>query len=345
MSSYNAIYHFNEEELKAEVTLLKRKLQITLEGKQKIFWYYSQIKRDNVYSFQYTAYPPQVLRVNTSALADELERRVLHDRSKTNLTKVAPLAKVLLIFLLIAVLAYFLVVPWAASALANRFPVSYEKKIGEEAFESVKTGFKVDEKRTALLNDFFQRLRFPSKYTVQVTVVKGEEVNAFAMPGGHIVVYDKIINSTGSYPELSALLAHEFTHIENRHTIRTLFRQLGSGIFISLLLGDASAVGGVMMRNADHLKNLSYSRALETEADENGLRLLAERGIDPNGFVRLFQLLKEQNQDSQPTEWMSSHPDLNRRIKAIKRNLFYREGKHEVDSSLQHLFLQIQTVE
>ncbi|HVG17366.1 MAG TPA: M48 family metallopeptidase [Chitinophagaceae bacterium] len=345
MNGYNAIYHFNEEEHKAEVTLLKNKLLISLEGQQKIFWYYYQIRRDNVYSFQYTNYPVQSLRVNSSALADELERRMQQDVNKANLTKLAPLAKVLLVFLLIAVLAYVFIMPWAASALANRFPVSYEKKIGEEAYASIRRGFQVDEKRTILLNDFFQQLDFPSEYNVQVTVVKGEEVNAFAMPGGHVVVYDKLLNSTSSYPELCALLAHEFTHIENRHTIRTLFRQLGSGIFMSLLLGDASAVGGAIIRNADYLKNLSYSRALEKEADENGLRLLSERGIDPDGFVRLFQLLGRQNKGSEATEWLSSHPNLNKRIKAIKGNLFYQRGKHATDTSLHRLFLQIQTLE
>jgi len=345
MSTYNAIYLFNEEEHKAEVTLLKGKLLIMLEGQQKIYWYHHQIKRDNVYTFQYTTYPPQLLRLHTSALADELDAQIDNAKKKANITKVAPLAKVLLIFLLIAALAYLLIMPWAASALANRFPVSYEKKIGEKAYQSIKAEFQIDEKRSLLLNDFFQRMNFPSKYDVQVTVVKGDEVNAFAMPGGHIIVYDKIINGTRSYPELCALLAHEFTHIENRHTIRTLFRQLGSSIFISLILGDASAVGGVIIKNADYLKNLSYSRALEKEADENGLRLLSERGIDPNGFVRLFQLLRQQNPASQPSEWMSSHPDINKRIKAIQRNIFYSEGKYPADTSLHHLFLQLQTAD
>jgi predicted Zn-dependent protease len=345
MSVYNAIYHFNEEEHKAEVTLLKRKLLITLEGQQKVFWYYYQIRRDNVYSFQYTTYPLQLLRVNSSTLADELERRMHQDKNKANFTKLAPLAKVLIVFLLVAVLAYLFLMPWAASALASRFPVSYEKKIGEEAYASIKTDFRIDEKRSALINDFFQQLNFPSEYDVQVTVVKGEEVNAFAMPGGHIVVYDKLINSTGSYPELCALLAHEFTHIENRHNIRTLFRQLGSGIFMSLLMGDATAVGGVIIRNADYLKSLSYSRALEKEADENGLRLLSERSIDPDGFVRLFRLLERQSKGSQPSEWLNSHPDLNKRIKGIRGNFFYQPDKLVTDTSLHRLFLQIQTVE
>ena len=175
--------------------------------------------------------------------------------------------------------------------------------------------------------------------------MKGGIMNAFALPGGHIVVYDKILQGMGSYEELAALLAHEFTHVENRHTIKTVFRQLGSKVFLSLILGGATAVGSVIVDNADQLKSLSYSRSLEKEADENGVRLLAERKIDCAGFVRLFQMLKKETNGAKVSEWMSSHPDLDKRIQNIRDNAFCKNAALKKDTALHHTFLMLQTAE
>jgi beta-barrel assembly-enhancing protease len=339
----NCIYHFNEEQQEAKLTFLKNKLSILLKNNREVFWYYDQVKRDNVYTFRYTEYPPQFIRLNSSALADELENSIRKGSGKMKAGKVAPLLKLLLIVVAFLLLAYFLLVPWIASALAGRFPLSYEKSIGDRTFDAMKSGFVLDEKKTAYINDFFAQMNIPSKYDVEIVILKGEMVNAFAIPGGRIVVYDKLINQLGSYPELAALLSHEFTHVENRHTVKTLFRQLGSKIFLSLIIGDATAIGGVIINNADDLKSLSYSRALETEADENGARLLADRKIDCGGFVRLFQVLKKEVAGQEPSEWISSHPNLDKRIEKIKENPFCNNNNSQVDSTLQNLFQRLKT--
>jgi Zn-dependent protease with chaperone function len=337
----NCIYHFNEEQQEAKIELLKNKLSILLKNNRQVFWYYDQVKRDNVYTFRYTEYPPQLIRISSSLLADELEKQILKTGKKVNVGKTAPLLKLLLFVFAFLLLAYFLLVPWIASALAGRFPLSYEKSIGDRTFNAMKADFVVDEKKTAYINDFFSQMNVPSKYDVEIVVVKGDMVNAFALPGGHIVVYDKLLNQLESYPELAALLSHEFTHVENRHTVKTLFRQLGSKIFLSLIIGDATAVGGVIINNADDLKSLSYSRALETEADENGARLLADRKIDCGGFVRLFQVLKKEVAGKQPSEWISSHPNLDKRIEKIEENPFCKNSSFQVDSTLHTLFLRL----
>lgn len=345
INTSKGIYHFNDEEQAAELSLQKNRLIISLKDGRQIFWYYEQIKRDKLYHFKYTGYPPQSLQVSSGSFGDELESRILKGSGRPNLGKLTPLAKVLIGLLFFLVLLYFLVVPWVASLLANRFPVSYEKSIGDQAFNSMKADFKIDETRSRYINEFFKQLAIPSKYPVQVTVVKGDVLNAFALPGGHVVVYDKIINGIGSYEELAALLSHEFTHIENRHTVRTLFRQLGSKVFLSLVLGDASAVGGVIIDNADQLKSLSYSRSLEKEADENGVRLLSERKIDCAGFVRLFQMLKKETTGIAVSEWMSSHPDLDKRIRNIQDNVYCKKATPQKDSALHHFFLMLRTAD
>jgi Zn-dependent protease with chaperone function len=340
------IYSFNEEEQPVTIYLLKDKLSIRLKNNREIFWYYEQITRKNVYEFGYGTYPPQLLRLSSNSFADELENRIANGNKKVNVGKMAPLLKVILFFLVFLVIAYFLLVPWIASVLAGRFPVTYEKSIGEQTFNAMKADFVIDEKRTAYINQFFDEMNIASKYDVQIVVVKGDVVNAFALPGGRIVVYDQLINKLSSYPELAAMLAHEFTHVENRHTIKTLFRQLGSKVFLSLIVGDATAVGGVIINNADDLKSLSYGRSLEKEADENGARLLSDRKIDCNGFVRLFNILKTETPGVNKTaEWISSHPNLDKRIKSIQANPFCKGLIPNNDSTLQQLFLKLKTEE
>lgn len=337
----NGIYSFNEEEHHARILLLKNKLSILLKNNREVFWYYDQIKRDNVYSFSYTTYPLQLLRLSSSAQADELENRIQKGNRGVNVGKIAPLLKVLLVFFTFLIIVYLFLVPWIASALASRFPVSYEKTIGDQTFNAMKADFVIDEMKTAYINEFFREMEIQSIYDIHVIVVKGDLVNAFALPGGRIIVYDQLLKKLGSYTELAALLAHEFSHVENRHTVRTLLRQLGSKVILSLMLGDATAVGGVIINNADDLKSLSYNRALEKEADDNGARLLAARKIDCAGYQKLFEVLKKETQGAQPHEWISSHPNLDKRIKNIQNNPFCKSSISETNSTLSQLFLKI----
>jgi predicted Zn-dependent protease len=226
-------------------------------------------------------------------------------------------------------------------------PVSYEEKLGDELYEAIKTGFEMDEAKTAYINDFFKELNIPTKYNIRIAVIKEDMANAFALPGGNIVVYDKILAGMNNYEELAALLSHEFTHVNEKHTTRSLFRQLGSAIFLSVIFGDVGAIANTMIRNADNLKRLNYSRGLEKEADRNGLKILSERKIDGNGFVRLFALLKNEtlNTGQHPAEWISSHPDLDKRIDYIKKDELFNKNGSEQNETLKTLFMKIKTSE
>ena len=202
-------------------------------------------------------------------------------------------------------------------------------------FRSIEARFEVDAARTAYINDFFSSLDVPSDYAIRITVVDNNESNAFAMPGGHIVVYSKLLDGLNSYPELAALLLHEYAHVQNRHSLKSMFRSLSYSILLALVVGDLSAVGGVLINNASNLENLSYSRSLEKEADENAASLMAARRIDCDGFIRLFQFLQRENKN-EVSEWISSHPDLNKRM----RNIREHKGCSQQTTS-QHELLQV----
>jgi predicted Zn-dependent protease len=292
-------------------------------------------------------YPVQTIEVGDKEFAEKLEA-VFMQRERSWLSRmmnknVFGIARVIIVFLAVLFAAYFWLIPFLAERLAKRVPVSYEEKLGDGLYDVLKTNFIIDEKKTAYINDFFRELKIPTAYNIRITVVKDEIANAFALPGGNIVVYDQIINDMNNYEDLAALLAHEFTHVNEKHTTRSLFRQLGASVFLSVIIGDVGGISNLLISNADNLKGLNYSRSLEKEADINGIKLLSERKIDCNGFVHLFELLKKEStqQGPQPAEWISSHPDLERRSDYVKKNELFNKNGVEQNEILRTLFLKI----
>lgn len=236
----------------------------------------------------------------------------------------------------VLVAAYFLLVPWLSEKMAGTVSIGTEEQIGNAVYHALQLSVGEDAEATALLNEFFREMNVTTGYPVRITVVKSDVVNAFALPGGHIVVYSALLRELKTYPELAALLSHEFTHVDHRHATKSIFRQLGSRIFLSLLFGKLGNVTAVVTDQADRLKSLTYSRKLEKEADMNGLKLLQERKIDPEGFVLLLQRLKAATPGSALPEFLGSHPDIDKRITYIREASAGAEKKE--NSRLKSIF-------
>jgi beta-barrel assembly-enhancing protease len=215
------------------------------------------------------------------------------------------------------VLLYFLLVPWLAGMMASKVSVKTEERFGEAVYNALGIESQEDTAASYLVNQFFAEMDVNTAYRIRITVAKGSTVNAFALPGGRIVVYDELIRQMDSYPELAALLSHEFTHVNNKHSTKSIFRRLGSKIFIGLLFGKFGSVTAVLVDHADNMKSLKYSRRLEKEADIDGLEVLKQRKIDPKGFTDLFRHLKAAAPSSSMPEFLGSHPDIDKRIAYI----------------------------
>lgn len=356
MESFPGIYYLGEGHPQAvRISFSGQKLTIRFEdgSGREVFWYYDKILRQGLDAagmirVKYLGIPMQSVEVNHPGFKEELGKRLgKNDRSwlrKTFGSGASTFLKVLLSILVILVSFYIWGIPFLAERLARRVPISYEEKMGEGMMSALSSGYTIDDKRTLLLNDFFSEMHIETPYHVHITVVKEEVANAFAVPGGNIVVYDHLLNGMESYEELAALLAHEFTHIQNRHTTRSLFRSLGSTLFLSLLMGDMGGVMNQVVLEADQVKTLGYSRKLEKEADLQGLKLLSDRKIDGQGFVKLFELLEQEVKKSGeeiPAEWISSHPDLQNRINYIKADPSFNKNGMEKNETLEELFKRL----
>ena len=361
MNAYSGKYYLQEGvEQTVTILLLKDKISIGLRDEYNeprvIYWPYQQIIKDNFWKrgqaiVRCGTYPVQIIEVDSKEFADKLESILSHRErswfSRTMNKNMIGMMKVLLIFVAVILVAYFWLLPFLAERLAKRVPVAYEEKLGNGLYDVLKNDFILDESKTFYANEFFSELNISTEYSIRITVVKNDIVNAFAMPGGNIIVHDKMLAGMNDYEDLAALLSHEFTHVNEKHSTRSLFRQLASGIFLSVIIGDVGAIAKTLFRNADNLKGLSYSRNLEKDADLNGLKILSERKIDCNGFIRLFDLLKIETGKTgkHPAEWISSHPDLEKRIDYIKKNELFNKNGVEENEPLKTLFLKIKTSE
>lgn len=253
----------------------------------------------------------------------------------------AKLALIAGIIIGILLIAYLWIFPWLGERVAMNFSKDYEISMGEQMYQSIAATYKIDEHKTTVINQFYQQLHYKVDYPIKITVVESGEMNAFAIPGGHIVVYDAILERMKTPEELAALLAHESSHVALRHSLRNIFRSLARKMFLALIFGNESGIVSVAVDNADELKGLQYSRSLETEADDNGLQLMEKSHINVQGMLRLMQMLQKESTTPQPPGILSTHPVFEERINNIKKQIQRAPNEPTNNDTLKQLFRSI----
>jgi predicted Zn-dependent protease len=229
----------------------------------------------------------------------------------------------LLCFGLIA--AYLWGLPPLAEKAVSFLPTTVDDQIGDTFFSTMVPAESIDQKRSKALNGFAAELQLYNKRPLHFNVVHSNEVNAFAMPNGEIVVYTGLLDQLETPAQLVALIGHEVSHINERHSMKLLSRNLAGYMIISLLVGDVSGIAAVLTDNAQQLYQLSYARDHEQQADELGLQILLDNHQDPTAMLQLFKKLNATGADALP-ELLSSHPLPNSRIQHIKKRLMQQKA-------------------
>jgi beta-barrel assembly-enhancing protease len=164
------------------------------------------------------------------------------------------------------------------------------------------------------------------KWPYSFHVVNQKEVNAFALPGGPVYVNIGTIQATDNEAELAGVMAHEISHIVQRHGTRQASRQMMAELplsFIGALLGRGGALGQLTaMVGSVGVQSifLHYSRQAESEADLLGTDIMYDTGFDPHALARFFAKLEEQGGSRGP-QFLSDHPDPGNRAEAVSREL------------------------
>lgn len=248
------------------------------------------------------------------------------------------------IFLFLAILVtiilagYLFFIPWLGERIAGSISKEWEISMGEKMHQSMMGSYRIDSARSVLINRFYKELHYKINYPVKITVVESKEVNAFAIPGGNVVVYTALLSHLQKPEDLAALLSHEASHIQLRHSLRNIFRSMARKMFLMLLLGNEAGLAGFLVDNADNLKGLEYSRSLETEADNNGISLMQGSNIDAAGMLRLMEILQQETKGKEPAAFLSTHPVFESRIENIKRHIGNSSKQGEKNVSLESIF-------
>ncbi|UCG79085.1 MAG: M48 family metallopeptidase [Nitrospirota bacterium] len=232
-------------------------------------------------------------------------------------------------------LGYVYGVPAAAESIVKKIPIETEKALGTEVIawlddnmwftdthiseglkDSIRDGF--EELYTGLEMDEHYDLAFRSSEVIGP--------NAFALPGGTIVITDQLIHLADTDDEILAILAHEIGHIEKRHTMRQILQSSAVGVAVATITGDAASLSVAVTGLPMMLAQTKFSREFEAEADEFAFELLKEHDIDPDAFATLMEKLVDDEEDKfRQMSFISSHPLTSDRIKAA------REASEEED--------------
>ncbi len=240
------------------------------------------------------------------------------------------------VFLIVMVL-----IPLLANQLAAMLPPAAEKALGDATLEQIREGLDRTganpirlcerEKGLAALQAMQARLTegMDLPYPVNVHVLDHPMVNAFALPGGHVVFFRGLIDEAETPEEVAAVFAHELGHVAHRDPARIALRTAGSVGVLGLLFGDFAG-GTVVLFLTERLVQASYTREAEALADAFAHEALSRAGISPAALASMFERLRRRYGDSEGIiAHFATHPAMVERIERAKAAARGLDGQTE----------------
>jgi predicted Zn-dependent protease len=239
------------------------------------------------------------------------------------LTAVSGLTALVLVFLLLT-----------AEWLVKFIPFDLEVELAQHIFgksEYFSTARSEKQNYVAsLVEQLSAHQQLPDGFVITVHYVEQDTVNAYATLGGHIVVFEGLLDKLGSENALAMVLAHEIAHIKNRDPIATL----GRGMTVGLALASIAGLGNSPMSTSllspiNFLTAMAFSRDQEQLADEEALETVIAYYGHAEGAEQLFEVLQADGHYEMP-EFFSSHPMTKERITYIQRIQKQYNGYHHL---------------
>jgi hypothetical protein len=209
--------------------------------------------------------------------------------------------------------------------LAPLVPQSWQAELGDQIVAAMveNNGRCNGTAGQAALDELVGKLSAASGYRghLSVQVVDSPIVNAFAVPGGRIMLFRGLLQQAESPDQVAAVLAHEMGHVVYDHPMRGLLRQLGLTVLQRMAFGGAGDSVATATSVGETLLALRNGRDAEREADAFAIATLERAGLKANGLSAFFeQLLNHSRSAGQDLGWLSTHPGLDERREATRHD-------------------------
>jgi beta-barrel assembly-enhancing protease len=158
---------------------------------------------------------------------------------------------------------------------------------------------------------------------LKIHIINKDEINAFALPGGHLIIYSGLILNTDNQEEITGVICHEIAHIELNHVMKKLVKEIGLSVLISMTTGNSG--GEIIKETAKMLSSSAFDRSLEKEADIKAVDYMIKANVNPEPFANfLYKLSEKEHEVTKYMTWISTHPDSKERAEYIVE---YSKGK------------------
>ena len=224
----------------------------------------------------------------------------------------------------IAVLILILIL--VSDFIVGYIPFSWEQYLSEpftktdttdsdkDDFTAIETYLQKMSDRIAITQDL------PEGMTIKIHYIDKDSVNAFATLGGHVFFYRGLLEKLPHENALTMVMAHEIAHIKYRHPIHSLGRGILVGLTLSVISSSAGdAIMDGFLNEAGILTVLKFGRDMERESDKEAVNSLVALYGHMKGGDDLFKVLQQQNKNSEPYEFFSTHPLTDNRISSIRQ--------------------------
>ncbi len=222
-----------------------------------------------------------------------------------------------------------------ADQMVEKIPIEWEVTVGQSILKMLPVAQKPDPEVLKVLQDtvdFLKQSLPGNPYDLKVYILPVEQVNALALPGGPIVIFEGLLYKAESPEELAGVLAHEIQHILLRHSTRGILRNMAESMLVTIFLGDMNSVMEGIVQLAGQLETLGLSREMEAEADQKGMELILAANIDPHGMIRIFEKLMQEESKELPqgktvskendfSSYFSTHPSGQNRLARLEKQM------------------------
>jgi predicted Zn-dependent protease len=223
---------------------------------------------------------------------------------------------------------YFRGLPAAAERIAARIPLETEQALGRQslAWLDEKGWFQptnLDKTTQQNIKDGFggliSDLPLKDHYQLELRTSRVMGANAFALPGGIIVITDDMVKAADSPEEVQAVLAHEIGHVELRHTMRSVLQNSAVAVAVAAVTSDAASLSVAIAGLPVLLAQTKYSREFEAAADDYAFNLLKQKDRSPAAFASLMERIAgKHGEDERTFSYVSTHPVTEERVKRAR---------------------------